>query len=94
MGVTSTMVRTTVQELAPPTVRAQILSVLLLSFLVSSPISSMLLGILISESTPLTALLPGIGMSFLIFVAGIAWSGLWQYRSTGEPLKLAPVLGD
>jgi len=89
MGVTSTMVRTTVQELAPPAVRAQILSVLLLSFLVSSPISSILLGLLISASTPLTALLPGIGVSFIIFVTGLAWSGLWQYHSTGEPLKLA-----
>ena len=89
MGVTSTMVRTTVQELAPPAVRAQILSVLLLSFLVSSPISSILLGLLISASTPLTALLPGIGVSLKIFVTGLPWSGLWQYHTKGEPQKQA-----
>ena len=80
MGVTTTLVRTTVQELAPVAVRSQILAVLLLSFLVSSPISSILLGLLISASTPLAALLPGVVVSFLIFVVAGAWSGLWQYR--------------
>lgn len=88
MGVTTTMVRTTVQELAPLAVRSQILSVLLLSFLISSPISSALLGLLISMTTPLAALLPGVAVSVLIFTVGIGWSGLWQYRSTGEPLDL------
>ena len=67
MGVTTTLVRTTVQELAPETYRAQILSVLLLSFVVSSPISSILLGLLIAETTPLAAMLPGIVISLLIF---------------------------
>jgi len=68
-------------------VRSQILAVLLLSFLVSSPISSILLGLLISASTPLAALLPGVIMSLLIFVVAGAWSGLWQYRSAGQPLS-------
>ena len=81
MGVTTTMVRTTVQELAPAPVRAQILSVLLLSFLVSSPISSALLGVLISQTAPLTALLPGIIVSLAIFAIGIRFTGLWSYRS-------------
>jgi MFS family permease len=88
MGITTTMVRTTVQELAPPAARAQILSVLLLSFLVSSPISAVLLGLLISETSPLTALLPGVVVSLVIFAAGIRWSGLWEYRYSGEPLSL------
>jgi hypothetical protein len=88
MGVTTTMVRTTVQELAPPTVRAQILSILLLSFLVSSPISSLLLGFLIASTTPLAALLPGIAVSAVIFAVGIRASGLWQYRYSGEPLVM------
>jgi hypothetical protein len=79
MGVTTTMVRTTVQELAPAAVRAQILSVLLFSFLVSSPISSILLGFLIAETTPLAALLPGVVVSLLIFAVGLGWSGLWRY---------------
>ena len=88
MGVTTTLVRTTVQELAPPPVRAQILSILLLSFLVSSPLSSLLLGLLIAQTTPLNALLPGIAISALIFLIGVRSSGLWGYLSTGEPLAL------
>ncbi len=85
MGVTTTLVRTTVQELAPLAVRAQILSVLLFSFLVSSPISSILLGVLISETTPLAALLPGIVVSVILFVIGVKWSGLWEYRFRTDP---------
>ena len=81
MGVTSTLVRSTVQELADAKHRSQILSVLLFSFIVSSPISSILLGLLIAQSTPMTALLPGIVISLLIFVAGVTRSGLWGYRS-------------
>jgi MFS family permease len=81
MGVTTTLVRTTVQELAPQTYRAQILSVLLLSFVVSSPISSLLLGLLIAETNPLAAMLPGIGISLLIFVVVVARSGLWGYTA-------------
>ncbi len=82
MGVTTTLVRTTVQELAPESHRAQILSVLLLSFMVSAPISSMLLGNLIAGYDPLTALLPGIAISLVIFFVGVARSGLWRYRAT------------
>jgi len=82
MGSTTTMVRATVQELAPMTFRAQILSVLLLSFIVSSPISSILLGVLISATSPLTALVPGIVISMVIFVIGGLKSGLWQYTSS------------
>lgn len=85
MGVTTTMVRTTVQELAPAAVRAQILSVLLFSFLVSSPISSVLLGLLIARTTPLAALLPGVLVSFAIFVVGLVWSGLWRYEFSPDP---------
>ncbi|MGE0622328.1 MAG: MFS transporter [Pseudomonadales bacterium] len=88
MGITTTLVRTTVQELAPPAVRAQILSVLLLSFLVSSPVSAALLGILIAGTSPLTALLPGVVISVLLFLAGARWSGLWHYRYDGQPLAM------
>lgn len=85
MGVTTTLVRTTVQEQAPLPVRAQILSVLLFSFLVSSPISSILLGYLISETTPLAALVPGIVISLILFLVGVRWSGLWEYRFSPDP---------
>jgi len=81
MGVTTTLVRTTVQELADPARRSQILSILLLSFMVTAPVSSMLLGLLIEFTTPLTALLPGIAVSLLIFLLGIWKSGLWGFES-------------
>jgi len=81
MGITSTIVRATIQELADEEHRAQILSILLLSFVVSSPISSILLGILIANSSPLTALLPGIGISLLIFIFGYRYTTLWHYES-------------
>ncbi len=84
MGVTTTLVRTTVQELAAPDRRAQILSVLLLSFMVTAPVSSMLLGLLIEYTTPLAALLPGIAVSVVIFALGTLKSGLWGYES-GSP---------
>lgn len=81
MGVTTTLVRTTVQELADPERRAQILSILLLSFMVTAPVSSMLLGLLIEHTTPLTALLPGVAISLVIFLLGVWKSGLWGFES-------------
>ncbi len=91
MGVTTTLVRTTVQELADGPQRAQILSVLLLSFMVTAPISSLLLGILIEHTTPLTALLPGIVVSLVIFTIGMLGSGLWEFRSAA-PHRAEPTL--
>ena len=79
MGVTTTLVRTTVQELAPANTRAQILSILLLSFMVSSPISSILLGYVIVGFSPLAAMVPGMVMSLLIFFIAVVYSGLWNY---------------
>ena len=84
MGITTTMVRSMVQELAPAQERAQILSVLILSFMVSSPVSAYLLGLMIERFSPLTALIPGIVVSVLIFVLGLAFSGLWRFR-TDQP---------
>jgi MFS family permease len=81
MGVTTTLVRTTVQELADPTRRAQVLSVLLLSFMVAAPASSLLLGVLIRYTTPLTALLPGVAISLVIFLVGMWKTGLWRFES-------------
>lgn len=90
MGVTTTLVRTTVQELAAPDRRAQILSVLLLSFMVTAPVSSMLLGLLIEHTTPLAALLPGIAVSLVIFTLGMLKSGLWGFES-GSPHTARPA---
>lgn len=81
MGGTSTLVRAIVQESAPEAQRAQILSLLTFSFMVSSFISSPILGVIISIYTPLAALIPGIFMSLIIFVVGFYYSGLWAYQS-------------
>ncbi len=81
MGITTTIVRTTVQELAPAQHRAQVLSVLILSFMVASPVSAYVLGLVIEGFSPLSALVPGVAMSAVIFAIGLFWSGLWQYRS-------------
>ncbi|HEX7037155.1 MAG TPA: MFS transporter [Pseudomonadales bacterium] len=84
MGVTTTLVRTTVQELADPARRSQVLSVLLLSFMVTAPASSLLLGLLIEHTTPLVALLPGIAMSLVIFAIGLWKTGLWRFESAAR----------
>lgn len=87
MGVTTTLVRTTVQELADPARRAQVLSILLLSFMVTAPVSSMLLGLLIKYTSPLSALLPGVAISLVIFGMGLWKSGLWQFQSGAPHLR-------
>ena len=84
MGITSTLVRTTVQELAPPSDRTQILGFLLFSFMVSSPISALILGALIASTDPMTALLPGIPISLFIFGIGLFASGLWNFKSSRQ----------
>ena len=80
MGITSTLVRTTVQELSPAEHRAKILSFYLFIFMLSAPISALLLGWLIQFTDPLTGLIPGIPMSIAIYIYGRYFSGLWQYR--------------
>ncbi len=81
MGIGTTLVRTTVQELAPVEQRAQILSLLLLSFMVSAPVSAILLGQVIAGFDPLTALVPGMAISVVLFALGTWGTGLWHYRS-------------
>jgi predicted MFS family arabinose efflux permease len=91
MGITSTLARTTVQEMAPEGARAQILSLLTLSFMVASPISALLLGSLIAYTDPLTALVPGIAISAVLFVAGITATGLWSFHSPSATRYRAAV---
>ena len=91
MGIGSTLVRTTVQELAPVQERAQILSILLLSFMVSAPVSAVLFGQVIERFDPLAALVPGMAVSVAIFALGILRSGLWHYRAPTAPSADSPV---
>ncbi|MGA0838445.1 MAG: MFS transporter [Pseudomonadales bacterium] len=81
MGVTSTLVRTTVQECAPVGYRSQVLSWLQLSFMIAAPASAALLGALAAWTSPLTALWPGIVVSVLIVAIGGLATGLPQYRA-------------
>jgi predicted MFS family arabinose efflux permease len=81
IGVATTLVRTTVQELAAPALRSQILSILLVSFMVAAPASAMLLGELVEVAGARAALLPGVAVSLFIVLAGILGSPLWRARS-------------
>lgn len=80
MGVTTTVVRTTVQELAPEAHRAKILSILIASFMVSSPISALLLGGVVAATDALTGLLPGVVVSLAILLVGISATDLWRFE--------------
>ncbi len=81
MGITSTLVRTTVQETAPAAHRAKILAVLLASFLIASPISALTLGLVAGMTGVQSGLLLGIVISVGIFVVGVLSSGLWHFES-------------
>lgn len=81
MGVTSTLMRSTVQELAPEQHRAQILSVMLFGFMLASPISSLVLGEFVHRTSPLLGLIPGIVLSVVLFGWGLKLSDFWSYAS-------------
>ncbi len=85
-GVTTTLSRAVVQELAPPEEGAKILSVLILSFMVSAPVSAILLGVLVERFDPMAGLLPGMAISVVIFGIGVIKSGLWSYESAANAL--------
>ena len=80
MGITSTLVRTTVQELAPAAHRAKILAVLLASFVVASPLSALLLGLVAQTGGAAAGLLPGVAVSLATFVGGLLGRQIWEYR--------------
>lgn len=81
MGITSTLMRSTVQELAPEQHRAQILSVMLFGFMLASPISALVLGEFVHQTSPLMGLVPGIVLSVALFVWGLKLSDFWKYTS-------------
>jgi predicted MFS family arabinose efflux permease len=81
MGITSTLVRTTVQECAPTGYRSQVLSWLQLSFMIAAPASAALLGALAAWTSPLIALWPGIVVSILILAIGVLATGLSRYEA-------------
>lgn len=81
MGVTTTMSRVIVQEVAEPQYRSRLMSVFTLALMSSTPIGSLVLGFVISAFGELNALIPGMVVSILIFGFGLRYSPLWHYKS-------------
>jgi len=78
LGVTSTLARSVVQLEAPDAARGKVFSLMLLSFMLASAIGAPILGAIVGAADPLTALLPGVAVSVLIFAFGY-YSRLWAY---------------
>lgn len=93
MGVTSTLARTTVQELAPGKHRAKILAILLASFMVAAPVSALILGFVVEVGDAPAGLLPGVAVSLVIFLVGRYSSGLWAFESPSHPSAAASSSG-
>ncbi len=81
MGVTSTMSRLMVQEIAEPAFRTRLVSIYTLGQLSAMPIGALVLGHVIGWFGPLDALLPGIVASIVIFLIGVKGTKIWRYRS-------------
>ena len=81
MGVTMTLARTIVQESATAEFRARIMSVYSLGLLGSAPIGALILGSLIDSLGILNALLPAISISIGLFMYGIIFTNVYNYRS-------------
>ena len=86
MGITSTLVRSTIQELAPPDHRSKVLAFYLFTFTLSSILAAWILGYVVEWIGALNALLPGVLVSIGLFVYGYWWSTYWQYRSQSASL--------
>ena len=85
MGITGTTSRAIVQESAQERFRARILSVYNAGSIGSQPFGALLLGFVIDAVGPLNAMIPGMLISAVIFVAGITASPVWRYQSRTEP---------
>ncbi len=81
MGFTTTLARTIVQESADKAFLGRIMSVFTLGMMGSAPIGAIVLGYIIEIFGTLNALLPAIGVSLILCLSGIAFTGIWQYVS-------------
>jgi predicted MFS family arabinose efflux permease len=81
MGVTATLARTIVQESASPEFRGRILSVFNIALMGSAPLGALLLGWIVEAFGTIDALVPSMAVSGLLFVVGVAATGIWAYRS-------------
>ena len=81
MGITTTLIRSTIQEIAPAAQRALILGFFFFSFTLSSTIAYPFLGYMVEWLGPLNALLPGAVISLGLYFYGRHLSGYWPYQS-------------
>lgn len=81
MGISSTMSRLMVQEIAPATHRSRIMSIYTLGMMAAVPVGAITLGYIIGQWGPLNALIPGMIASLCIFIFGIRRTEIWRYES-------------
>lgn len=81
MGVNSTLVRSTLQEMAPPADRSKVLGFYLFTFTLSSILAALILGYIVDWLGALNALLPGVAISVGLYLYGRYWSGYWEFKS-------------
>ncbi|HIF74394.1 MAG TPA: MFS transporter [Porticoccaceae bacterium] len=81
MGITMTLSRSIVQESATVEFRARILSVYSLGLLGSAPIGALMLGLIIERFGTLNGLIPAMMISVALFVYGVFFTGVYNYRS-------------
>ena len=81
MGITSTLIRSTLQEMAPPAHRSKVLGFYLFTFTLSSILAAWILGHIVEWLGALNALLPGVVISVGLYLYGRYWSGYWEFRS-------------
>lgn len=81
MGVTTTLVRSTLQEMAPAAHRSKVLAFHLFTFTLSSILAALFLGYLVESLGALNALLPGVVISVGLYLYGRYWSGYWEFAS-------------
>ena len=81
MGVTTNLSRTIVQEASETLFLARILSVYNIGLMGSIPVGAIIIGYVIEHYGTMSAMVPGMFLSALVFLYGILFTNLSSYRS-------------
>ena len=81
MGVTTNLSRTIVQEASETVFLARILSVYNIGLMGSIPVGAIIIGYVIEQYGTMSAMIPGMFLSALVFLYGILFTNLSSYRS-------------
>ena len=81
MGVTTNLSRTIVQEASETVFLARILSVYNIGLMGSIPVGAIIIGYVIEHYGTMSAMVPGMFLSALVFLYGILFTNLTSYRS-------------